>query len=239
MHGDGCSGYFIERREKRMISQTQIILRILVGAVLGAAVGIERERHDQPAGLRTHMILVIGATLAMVLSVNIGYLYAREGTPSDPARLAAQVISGIGFLGAGAILRFGFNVKGLTTATSLWTMAIVGMTVGAGYYLIGVVATILMLVVLSLFSFIENRFVRTSVSRYIQVEADYHKGVVKSIRKAMQQFADTLLSFTIQKHVKNKRLRIQIVARISRDQALEELIEIISNIDGVRNLKVE
>ena len=222
-----------------MISQTQIILRMLVGAVLGAAVGIERERHDQPAGLRTHMILVIGATLAMVLSVNLGYLYAREGTPSDPARLAAQVISGIGFLGAGAILRFGFNVKGLTTATSLWTMAIVGMTVGAGYYLIGVVATILMLVVLSLLSFIENRFVRTSVSRYIQVEADYHKGVVKSIRKAMQQFADNTLSFTIQKHFKNKRIRIQVVARISRDQALEDLIEILSDIDGVRNLKVE
>ncbi len=222
-----------------MISQTQIILRLLVGAVLGAAVGIEREQHDQPAGLRTHMILVIGATLAMVLSVNLGYLYAREGTPSDPARLAAQVISGIGFLGAGAILRFGFNVKGLTTATSLWTMAIVGMTVGAGYYLIGVVATILMLVVLSLLSFIENRFVRTSVSRYIQVEADYHKGVVKSIRKVMQQFADNTLSFTIQKHFKNKRIRIQVVARISRDQALEDLIEILSDIDGVRNLKVE
>lgn len=127
------------------ISEVQIILRVLVGAALGAAVGLERERQDQPAGLRTHMILVIGSTLAMVLSVNLGFLYARPGTPADPARLAAQVISGIGFLGAGAILRYGLTVKGLTTATSLWTMAIVGMTVGAGYYLIGVFATALML----------------------------------------------------------------------------------------------
>jgi putative Mg2+ transporter-C (MgtC) family protein len=222
-----------------MISEWQIILRVLVAAALGAAVGIERERQDQPAGMRTHMILVIGATLAMVLSVNVGYLYAREGTPADPARLAAQVISGIGFLGAGAILRFGFNVKGLTTATSLWTMAIVGMTVGAGYYLIGVVTTALMLIVLTVFNVIENRYLRTSVSRYIQIEADYHKGVVKSIRKIVQQFSDNLVSFTIQKHVKNKRLRIQVVARISRDQALEDLIETISDIDGVRNLKVE
>ena len=76
-----------------MISETQIIIRVLVGAVLGAAVGLEREKQDQPAGLRTHMILVIGATLAMVLSVNLGYLFARPGTPADPARLAAQVIS--------------------------------------------------------------------------------------------------------------------------------------------------
>jgi len=222
-----------------MISELQIILRVLVGAALGAVVGIERERSDQPAGLRTHMILVIGATLAMVLSINLGYLFARPGTPADPARLAAQVISGIGFLGAGAILRFGFNVKGLTTATSLWTMAIVGMTVGAGYYLIGVFTTALMLIVLTLLNIIEKRFVRTAVSRFISIEVNFHKGVVKSIRHIIEEFADSVSSFTIQKHVKDKRLRIQAVARISRDQQLEELIETLSDVDGVRSLKVD
>jgi len=222
-----------------MISETQIILRILLGAALGAVIGFERERDNQPAGLRTHMILVIGATLAMVLSVNLGYLFARPGTPADPARLAAQVISGIGFLGAGAILRYGFNVKGLTTATSLWTMAIVGLAVGAGYYLIGVVTTALMLLVLGLLNVIENRFVRTSISRYISLQADYRKGVVKDIRQLVNKFADDLLSFTIQKHVKNKRIRIQIVARIHKDQTLEELVDGLSDIEGVRSLKVE
>ncbi len=222
-----------------MISETQIILRILLGAALGAVIGYERERDNQPAGLRTHMILVIGATLAMVLSVNLGYLFARPGTPADPARLAAQVISGIGFLGAGAILRYGFNVKGLTTATSLWTMAIVGMAVGAGYYLIGVVTTALMLIVLGLLNVIENRFVRTSVSRYIAIQADYNKGVVKEIRQLVNEFSDDLTSFTIQKNVKSKRLRIQVVARISRDQSLEELVDSLSDIEGVRSLKVE
>jgi putative Mg2+ transporter-C (MgtC) family protein len=222
-----------------MISETQIILRILLGAALGAVIGYERERDNQPAGLRTHMILVIGATLAMVLSVNLGYLFARPGTPADPARLAAQVISGIGFLGAGAILRYGFNVKGLTTATSLWTMAIVGMAVGAGYYLIGVVTTALMLVVLGLLNIIENRFVRTSVSRYITIQADYKKGLVKEIRSIVSEFTDDVGSFTIQKNVKSKRLRIQIVGRISRDQSLEEFIDTLSDIEGVRSLKVE
>ena len=222
-----------------MISETQIILRVLVGAVLGAAVGLERERQDQPAGLRTHMILVIGATLAMVLSVNLGYLFARPGTPADPARLAAQVISGIGFLGAGAILRYGFTVKGLTTATSLWTMAIVGMAVGAGYYLIGVVTTVMILVVLALLNIIENRFLRTSISRFLSIEASYKKGVVKNIRHIVEEFSDSVSSFNIQKSVKDKRMRIQIVARISRDQKLEDLIDNLSDISGVRNLKVE
>jgi putative Mg2+ transporter-C (MgtC) family protein len=222
-----------------MISEVQIILRVLLGAVLGAVIGFERERDNQPAGLRTHMILVIGATLAMVLSVNLGYLFARPGTPADPARLAAQVISGIGFLGAGAILRYGFNVKGLTTATSLWTMAIVGMAVGAGYYLIGVFTTALMLIVLGLLNIIENRWVRTSISRFISIEADYTKGVVKTVRHIVQEFSDSLTSFNIQKEFKDKLLHIQVVARISRDQTLEELIEALSDIDGVKSLKVE
>ena len=222
-----------------VVEQYEIILRVLVGAALGAVIGFERERNDQPAGLRTHMILVIGSTLAMVLSVNLGHLYARIGSDFDPARLAAQVISGIGFLGAGAILRYGYTVKGLTTATSLWTMAIVGLAVGAGYYLIGVVTTGLMLIVLTLLNILEKRFVRTVVSRYIQIEADYQKGLVKAIRKNVKKCSENIVSFTIQKHVKNKRLRIQVVARISRDQTLEELIETLSDIDGVRNLKVE
>lgn len=222
-----------------MISEVQIILRILVGALLGAVIGFERERDNQPAGLRTHMILVIGATLAMVLSVNLGYLFARPGTPADPARLAAQVISGIGFLGAGAIMRYGFNVKGLTTATSLWTMAIVGMAVGAGYYLVGVFTTALMLVVLTLLNIIEKRFVRKPISRFISIQADDRKGVVKSIRRILQDFSQDLASFNIQKHVKNKRLRIQVMVRISRDQKLEDLVETLSDVDGVRNLKVE
>jgi len=222
-----------------MISELQIALRVLVSAVLGAIVGLERERSDQPAGLRTNMVLVIGATLAMVLSINLGYLYAKPGTSADPARLAAQVISGIGFLGAGAILRFGYNVKGLTTASSLWTMAIVGMTVGAGYYLIGVFATVLMLIVLSLLNVIEKRFLRTSIARYISIEVNFRKGVVKTIRHIVEEFADSISNFTIQKHVKDERLRIQVVAVIDRDQQLEDLIETLSDVDGVRSLRVD
>ncbi len=222
-----------------MIPDLQILLRVLVGAVLGAVVGFERETHDQPAGLRTHMILVIGATLAMILSVNLGYLFARPGTPADPARLAAQVISGIGFLGAGAILRYGFNVKGLTTATSMWTMAIVGMTVGAGYYLVAVVTTLMILIVLALLDIIEKRFLKVSASRYISVEADFKKGLVKSVRYIVKEFSDHVVSYTLQKSVKNKRIRIHVVARIRHDQKLENLVEAISDIDGVRNIKVE
>ena len=222
-----------------MISERDIIIRILVGALLGAAVGLERELNDQPAGLRTHIILVMGATLAMVLSVNLGHLFARPGLPADPARLAAQVISGIGFLGAGAILRFGYNVKGLTTATSLWTMAIVGMAVGAGYYLVGLITTSIMLIVLVFLHIFKDRFVRAAATRYLTLEIDYSKGVVRSTRKIINNLSDSVSSFTIQRSVKNKRVRIQAVARFARDQKLENPIDTISEVEGVRNIKIE
>jgi len=222
-----------------MIDERDIIIRILVGALLGAAVGLERELNDQPAGLRTHIILVVGATLAMVLSVNLGYLFARPGLPADPARLAAQVISGIGFLGAGAILRFGYNVKGLTTATSLWTMAIVGLAVGAGYYLVGLITTSIMLVVLVFLHIFKNRFVNTSATRYLSIEIDFSKGVVRSLRKIIHNLSESVSSFTIQRSVKNKRVRIQAVARFARDQDLEGLIDTISDVEGVRHIKIE
>lgn len=218
-----------------MLSELDIALRLLVAAALGAAVGLERERDNQPAGLRTHMILVIGAALAMCLSINVSQL----GSGDDPARIAAQVVSGIGFLGAGAILRYGFNVKGLTTATTLWSMAIVGLAVGYGYFITGTIATALMLIVLTLLNVIEKRFVRTSVTRYISIQATYRSGLIKSVRKAVNKLADKVVSFTIQKNIKNKRVRIQIVAHVNRGEKLEDLTEVISNIDGVRGLKVE
>jgi len=102
-----------------LISEGEILIRLGLAALLGMIVGFERERQNQPAGLRTHAILAIGSCLAMTISINLAVQFVPHVPNGDPARLAAQVISGIGFLGAGAILRYGTNVKGLTTATSL------------------------------------------------------------------------------------------------------------------------
>lgn len=217
-----------------MIPEIEIALRLLLAAVLGAAVGFERERDNQPAGLRTHMILVIGATLAMILSINVAA--EHDG---DPARLAAQVISGIGFLGAGAILRFGFNVKGLTTATTLWSMAIVGLAVGYGYYFISIGTTILMLITLTLLNVLEKKFVRINIIRHITIQADDSPGLVKTIRKTISRLAEQTVSFNVQKNIKNKRVRVQVVAKVNKGEKMETLTETISNIEGVRSINIE
>ena len=110
------------------------------------------------------MILALGAALVTILSITMGARYN-----SDPARLAAQVVSGIGFLGAGAILRFGFNVKGLTTASTLWT-AMIGLVIGYGFYLVAGFAVLIMLIVLTLVERFEKKFVRVNVIRTVVVE---------------------------------------------------------------------
>lgn len=118
-----------------------VIFRILLSAFLGGLIGLERELHRRGAGLRTHILVSVGSTLVMLTSLHVFDMY-RDKVPLDPARIAAGVITGIGFLGAGAIIRMGEGVKGLTTAASLWVTAAIGLAIGCGFYFASIFTTI-------------------------------------------------------------------------------------------------
>ena len=123
--------------------QADLAIRMLIAALLGAAIGFEREIHEHPAGMRTHLLVALGSAIFTELSI-FGFGPSSGGTggaPVDPTRIAAQIVSGIGFLGAGAILKYGTSIRGLTTAASLWATAAVGMAVGAGAWIVAVVGT--------------------------------------------------------------------------------------------------
>lgn len=123
-----------------------MVLRLLLATGLGAIIGYQRERTRKPAGFRTHMLIAMGAVVFTLASI-----YGFGGAPSDPARVAANIVTGIGFLGAGAILHPTEGiVAGLTTAASMWATAAIGLAVGSGLYVLSVVATILALIVLML-----------------------------------------------------------------------------------------
>ena len=127
--------------------QLDLSVRLIVAAALGLAVGFEREIHGHPAGLRTHMLVASGSALFTVLSAYAFRDFATNpANPIDPTRIAAQIVSGIGFLGAGAILKDGIVIRGLTTAASLWATSAVGMAAGAGEHVIATVATATILV---------------------------------------------------------------------------------------------
>ena len=127
-----------------MLTEVQMVIRLLYAAVLGGIVGIEREVHEKAAGFRTHILVCIGSCVIMLTSMHIFDIY--QGVASvDPGRIAAQVVSGIGFLGAGTIIRSRVSVVGLTTAASLWSIAGVGLAVGSGLFIMSTFATVLIL----------------------------------------------------------------------------------------------
>ena len=127
--------------------QLDLVLRIVVGFVLGGALGLEREWREKPAGLRTHMLVGGGAAMYTVASFA---LFGSIEVPRDPARIAAQIVVGVGFLGGGAILRSGLSVVGLTTAATIWVAAAVGMLAGGGAYTLAIAGTLMSVLVLRL-----------------------------------------------------------------------------------------
>ncbi len=133
-----------------MLTDTQVVWRLFLAAALGGIIGFERQKHNKRiAGLRTHILVTVGSALIMLVSIYIFEAYAGKA-PVDPARIAAGVVTGIGFLGAGTIIRSGENVQGLTTAASLWTVSGIGLAVGCGFYIAGCTASIIALATLYL-----------------------------------------------------------------------------------------
>ncbi len=138
--------------------QLELSGRLIIAAVLGALIGLEREIHQHPAGMRTHLLLALGAAAFTELSMfAFGDVVGRPDVDLDPSRVAAQIVSGIGFLGGGAIIKYGTSIRGLTTAASLWATASVGMAIGGGLLLLGVVATLVMLLSLGPLNYVVER----------------------------------------------------------------------------------
>jgi putative Mg2+ transporter-C (MgtC) family protein len=140
-----------------------VLLRLTVAAVLGGAIGMERELRERQAGLRTHLLVCVGSALFTLVSAYgfRGFDYgSQNGIVFDPTRIAAQIVTGIGFLGAGAIIRQGLSVRGLTTAATLWIAAAIGLAAGAGYYSAAIVTTAAVLIALGPLRYVARRTLR-------------------------------------------------------------------------------
>lgn len=151
-------------RDPWLISNLDMLLRLLLSVLLGGLIGFERERKNHAAGLRTHILVCLGSCLIMILSIYGFAEFVNEpNVRLDPARLAAQVITGIGFLGAGTIVITGRSITGLTTAASVWVVMAIGLSVGAGFYMPAVYAAVLVLFTLWLLNIVEKRYFHTRV----------------------------------------------------------------------------
>ena len=204
--------------------------RLLLALLLGAAVGAERKHKGQVAGIRTFALISMGACLAMLLSIYVPqeYMGLKNG---DPGRIAAQVITGIGFLGGGAMIQQRGSVRGLTTAAGIWIAAIIGMAVGVGMYLASVVCTFLIFMVIVGFNHFEPRI---HIGQEMKVISIRCKGIIKDIdiyRTLLVQQRLKLSSYYIEQNYENDYTELNFVVLIP---TRSDIIEIVNRISEVR-----
>src|SRR5215471_11530344 len=198
---------------------TSIPIKLIVAVILGGIIGIERQIRDKPAGLRTNILICVGSTLFMSISNAFG-----------DTRIGAQIITGIGFLGAGSVLHSHGFVLGLTTAATIWVVAGVGMALGSGMYLVAIFATGMSLVTLYLLSFVEDRIQGRRSYSYSLVVSDLNQALA-SVNRVLQESSVSAASFNFRKRADNYRVWFNLVIPREKNikiiQRLSEVPEII------------
>jgi putative Mg2+ transporter-C (MgtC) family protein len=201
--------------EASVLSEIDMIIRLGLGFLAGAIIGLERSSRHQVAGLRTHILICTGSVLLMLLSIWIPQELSVDKT-GDPGRIAAQVVSGIGFLGAGAIIRLGNNVKGLTTAASLWFIAAIGLAIGAGMFLAAAVAEVLSFITLVVLDRIEKKMFPSERNKLIELT---YKTTIPDTKEAMnilKSYGVRIQSVDMDESIgKGKGARLRILVGIS------------------------
>lgn len=217
-----------------MISNSELATRLLVSAAFGAVIGLERERKNWSAGMRTHMMVCVGSTLIMIVSA---YGFADVlGTPHielDPSRIAAQVVSGIGFIGAGTILFMKPGIiRGLTTASGLWTVAAIGLATGQGMYFAAGIATAIALAILWGLKPLERLFNKRFREKTLHVTLESHPGNPDMLNRLLQNKKVDSISYAYNKTHK------QAVAQIKFSKMSDaEMTQIIQNLEAEESVK--
>jgi len=217
----------------------EIIIRLSLAAALGGLIGFEREKHGRVAGFRTHVLVSSGSALIMMVSLYLYELFKLYNTTHyasgvDPSRIASMVIAGIGFIGAGTIIKNRGNIWGLTTAACLWMASAVGLAVGCGYYFPALFATLISLCTLIMLKFVENKIMKDSY-HWIEIDIVDRKGVLEEIKEILDVYGLIVLRIGFKKDIKNKKMTYSFNIR-SRNLLNENILEILTNIAGVERI---
>lgn len=211
--------------------ESEMLARILAACILGGIIGLERESLNRPAGFRTHMLVTTGAALCMVL--NQLFILSYPSMSIDPGRLGAAVIQGIGFLGAGTIIREGNNVSGLTTAASLWAVACVGLTVGAGYYPLAIGTTFILLLILETFARLELKIAKSRLRHVYSIETVNAPGQIGKIGTVTGQFNCAIENISVENL--NELTSVLIIRlKVPKTFKAPHFIDEINRIEGIK-----
>ncbi|TCW60601.1 MgtC/SapB family protein [Treponema sp. J25] len=221
------------------LTELDITLRLALSFIAGGIVGFERTSRHQVAGLRTHILICVGSTLLMLLSLWIPeqFLGLKSG---DPGRIAAQVVSGIGFLGAGAIMRLGNNVKGLTTAASLWLIAAVGLALGAGFYLAAGLTLAISLFTLVILDRLERRFFPTERIKILELEFKDQNPDITFIIKTLADHGVHVQSIDIEQNlIKGGGSRLRLLVSLPSSVEIQKLSRTLKTLDELERIEIK
>lgn len=222
-----------------------MLIRLVMAALLGGVVGLEREYNHHPAGFRTHLLVSVGSCLMMLLAFYgfQDYIAANEGNVNfDPSRLAAYVVSGIGFLGAGTILVQGSSVKGLTTAASIWVVAGIGLTVGAGLYGPALIATFIVIISLFILAKVNLRISGDEQEERVMIVADPGGSSLSEIIRVFDEEAVIVKQFTSEKqraYQEKMMIEYQLIVEYKQLSDLHEAMEKIQHHDLIHTVTVK
>ncbi|HEY5366446.1 MAG TPA: MgtC/SapB family protein [Casimicrobiaceae bacterium] len=222
-----------------MIGDQELLLRLVIAALLGSIIGIERERLAWVAGLRTHMLVSVGSALMMIVSAyGFSDVIGQNHVVLDPSRIAAQVVSGIGFLGAGTILLRQDTIRGLTTAASLWTVAGIGLAVGGGMYVAAIGSTVLIFLILAGIKPLERRFwTHSRQAHMVSVMFDRNvTGVVETVEAALREMPLTVQSLTLLPGQHDDEQETQVLLTRIPQSELVAVTQRVAAIPGVRKV---
>jgi putative Mg2+ transporter-C (MgtC) family protein len=215
-----------------MVTDLDMVMRLLAAALLGGIVGFERESHGRVAGFRTHILVCVGSALIMLTSLRMCTIY-RGVAIADPGRIAAQVVTGVGFLGAGTILRFRASVRGLTTAASLWVVAGIGLAIGVGMFKAAALSTVLVILALYFFSKLEQTLVRKDWYKRIVIETSAGPDALKNIRDVLSKYHVEIKDFEIDKEEGKSTVRLSMDVKLLTNKENDKIIFDIMKLNGV------
>lgn len=222
-----------------MVWELEIVLRLLLAAVLGGIIGLERETVNKAAGFRTHTLVSVGSSLIMIVSISI-FLEFSYRTNIDPGRIAAQVVSGIGFLGAGAIMRSGANIKGLTTAATLWVVAGIGLAVGSGAYLAAFVTTLIVYISLVYLFKIENAVSHKKRLQYLNVQMDDKPGQIGLVCSILGDLEINVKNIElIREKPDDETIQLEILTKLPATVETSKIVSSLESLNGVHKVKLE
>ena len=227
-------------------NEVQMVLRLVLATVLGGMVGIERGKGDRPAGLRTHVLVCVGSTLFMLVSIfgfgdttPVHTTVDDLGVRRDSARIAAQVVSGIGFLGAGTIIHEGLSVKGLTTAATMWMVSAIGLAVGSGMYIVSIASTILTLVVLTVLHSWEKQIGLRgkTATRLIVARVQNRPGIITDVTNYLTINGVKLKSLNVKSGEGDSFLELELFVKYNPEVDNMEVISGLHSIEGFLSLE--